>query len=255
MSKLKAQISNVFLSVVIPAYNEEESFKKGVLKQVDEYLKKQSYTWEVVIVDDGSTDRTAELVEGFIKNKKNWRLIKNPHQGKSQTVITGLKIGKGEYLLFTDFDQSTPINQVEKLLQKKEEFEVIIGSREIKGAIREKEPYYRHLMGKVFNFLVQLLTIRGIEDTQCGFKLFKKEVVKKILPKLKIAKKRAMGGYTGAFDVELLFLAKKAGFNIVEVPIYWQHVKTTRVNPFQDSLRMFFEILKIRFYNLLGAYD
>lgn len=245
----------VFLSVIIPAYNEEKNFRKGVLREVDDYLKKQNYSWEVVVVDDASSDKTASLVEGFVKNKKTWHLVRNLHQGKAQTVMTGLEKARGQYRLFTDFDQSTPISEVEKFLEKARDFDVVIGSREIKGAKRENEPFYRHLMGKVFNFLIQVLVIRGIHDTQCGFKLFKKEVVKAIFPKLKIAKKKAAGAYTGAFDVELLFLAKKAGFKVVEMPIHWRHIKTTRVSPLRDSLRMFFEILKIRFYDLLGAYD
>lgn len=245
----------IFLSVIIPAFNEGENFKKGVLKEVDGYLRKQSYTWEVVIVDDGSTDKTVSLIEGFIKDRKNWRLLKNPHQGKSQTVIAGLRKARGENLIFTDFDQATPIKEAEKLLDKIRDYDVVIGSREIKGARREKEPEYRHLMGKVFNFLVQILAVKGIHDTQCGFKLFKKPVIKKVLSKIKIAKRKATGAYTGAFDVEILFLAKKAGFKISEVPIYWRHVKTSRVSPFKDSLKMFFEVVKIRLYDLLGNYD
>lgn len=253
-SRIKNQ-GKIFLSVVIPAYNEEENFKKGVLKEVDEYLRRQKYDWEVIVVDDGSTDRTVKLLENFVKSKKNWQLIKNPHQGKSQTVITGLKKASGQYRLFTDFDQATPIKEVEKLLEKTKDYDVVFGSREIKGAKREQEPWYRHLMGKVFNLLVQLLTVRGIHDTQCGFKLFKKEVIEKVLPKLRVGKARAKGAYTGAFDVELLFLAQKAGFKVKEVPIYWKHVKTTRVSPLKDSFKMFFEILKIRFYDLLRLYD
>ena len=245
----------IFLSVIIPAYNEEENFKKGVLQEVDDYLKKQSYTWEALVVDDGSTDKTVKLVGDFLKKKKNWRLIKNPHQGKSQTVITGLKKGKAINLLFTDFDQATPIKEVEKLLAKIRDYDVVIGSREIKGAKREKEPFYRHLMGKGFNFLVQILAVKGIHDTQCGFKLLKKEVLNEILPKLKISKAKAAGAYTGAFDVELLFLAKKAGFGICEVPIFWKHVETTRVSPLGDSLKMFFEIIRIRIYDFLRLYD
>lgn len=255
MSKLKAQMSNVLLSVIIPAYNEEGNFKKGTLKMVDDYLKKQKYSWEVIVVDDGSGDQTASLLEGFVKNKKTWHLVRNLHQGKAQTVMTGLEKARGQYRLFTDFDQSTPISEVEKFLEKARDFDVVIGSREIRGAKREKEPFYRHLMGKIFNFLVQVLVIKGIYDTQCGFKLFRKEVMKEVLPRLKIAKQKTAGAYTGAFDVELLFLAKKLGFKICEVPIYWKHVRTSRVSPFRDSLKMLSEILKIRFYNLLGAYD
>lgn len=249
-------MEKIYLSVVIPAYNEANNFKKGVLESVDQYLHKQKYRCEVIIVDDGSLDETVELVKTFIKNKKNWRLICSSHKGKAMAVTKGISVAKGKNILFTDFDQATPIDQVEKLLAKVNEgFELVIGSREIKGAKREKEPLHRHLMGKVFNILVRIFVIGDICDTQCGFKLFTKEAVGKIFPKVKVYKERKVSdAYTGAFDVELLFLAKKNNLRIKEVPILWCHVKTTRVNPVKDSLRMFFDILKIRFYDLVGKY-
>ncbi len=247
----------IFLSVIIPAYNEEENFKKGVLKEVDDYLKKQRYLWEVIIVDDGSIDQTPKLIREFIKNRQNWSLIQNPHQGKAAAVIRGFLTARGKNILFTDFDQATPITEVKKILKKIEEgYQIVIGSREIKGAKREKEPFYRHLMGKVFNFLVRILVIKGINDTQCGFKLFTSAAVTKLFSKIKVYKERKVAdAYTGAFDVELLFLAKKYGFKVAEVPINWHHVKTNRVNPLKDSLRMFFDIIKIRFYDLSGEYE
>lgn len=247
--------SNIFLSVIIPAYNEEKNFKKGVLREVDDYLRKQPYSWEVLVVDDGSKDKTVFFVNRFIRGKKHWSLIKNPHQGKSQTVIKGLQEARGENRLFTDFDQSTPINEVAKLLAQIGKADLVIGSREIKGAKREAEPWYRHLMGKVFNFFVQLFLSYGIHDTQCGFKLLKKTVFEGISPKIKIGRTKAATAYTGAFDAEIIFLAKKLGFKVIEIPVFWKHVKTTRVSPFKDSLKMFQEIVKIRLYDFLGAYD
>lgn len=255
---MKSQKSKrIFLSVVIPAYNEADNFEKGVLSQVDQYLRKEEYTWEVIVVDDGSEDNTATLVKNFIKDKKNWRLLKIKHQGKAQAVTKGISEAGGENILFTDFDQATPIDQVEKLLAKvKQGYQTVIGSREIKGAKREGEPFYRHLMGRVFNLLVRIFVIGGIHDTQCGFKLFTRQAVERIFPKIKVYKKRkVVDAYTGAFDVELLFLAKKYNLQVAEVPIVWHHVKTTRVNPFKDSLRMFLDILKIRFYDFLGKYE
>ena len=246
----------VFLSVIIPAYNEEENFKKGALKKVASYLKDFSRSYEVIVVDDGSIDKTVVLVKDFIKNKKKWRLIKNPHQGKAATVATGVKEALGKNILFTDFDQATPLVEVEKLLPFLEkEYEVIIGSREIKGAKREKEPFHRHLMGKVFNFVVQVIALPGIHDTQCGFKLLKANAAKKLFVKLKVYKTGVIkNAFTGAFDVELLYLAQKKGYKIVEVPVFWQHYETVRVSPIKDSIKMFFDVVKIRLNDLLGKY-
>lgn len=245
------------LSVIIPAYNESENFKKGTLIQVDDYLKKQNYPWEVIIVNDGSVDLTAKLLEDFIKKRNNWRLINETHKGKAAAVLKGILEAEGQYILFSDFDQATPISEVHKLLQKAQEgFGVVIGSREMKGAKRLKEPFYRHLMGKGFNILVQLLVIRGIHDTQCGFKLFETNSIQKIISKIVVYKNtRFADAYTGAFDVELLYLAKKLKIKVCEVPIDWHHVKTNRVNPVKDSLRMFMDIFKIRLYSFLGKYE
>ena len=137
----------IFLSVVIPAYNEEENFKKGVLKNIDPFLKRQNLQYEIIIVDDGSTDKTSKLIEDIIKNKTNWRLINLQHQGKAATIIAGFKKSKGDLILFTDFDQATPISEVNKLIAKvNKNHDLAIGSREIKGSKRQKEPFYRHLM-------------------------------------------------------------------------------------------------------------
>jgi len=245
-----------FLSIVIPSFNEEENFKKGALKKVAVYLRKFPFLFEVILVDDGSEDKTPQLLQGFIKNRKNWQLIKNSHQGKAAAVATGVKQAKAENILFTDFDQSTPLSEVDKLLPfLKKGFEIVIGSREIKGAKREKEPLHRHLMGKVFNLVVRLIAVSGIYDTQCGFKIFKAAAAKQLFPQLKIYKQgRIKKAFTGAFDVEVLYLAQKKGFKIAEVPIFWQHYKTSRVNPLKDSVKMFFDVLKIRFYDLMGRY-
>lgn len=247
---------NPFLSVVIPAYNEEPNFKKGILDELPSYLEKQNYTYEVIIVDDGSSDKTAQLVSEFVKKHKNFKLVKNPHEGKAQTVKRGVEEANGEQVLFTDFDQATPISEVEKLLPYFPEFDIVIGSRQLPGAKREKEPFHRHLMGLGFNLVVQTIAIRGIWDTQAGFKCFKKEVAKQLFKELKVYSqhKKVQGALVTAFDVELLFIAKKRGYKIKEVPIIWHHVKTSRVSPLKDSLRMFRDVLKVRINDLKGAY-
>lgn len=246
-----------FLSIVIPAFNESSNFNKGSLQKIADYLNSHSLNCEVLIIDDGSTDETISLVSNFIKNKANWYLIKNPHQGKAATVAEGVKRARGECVLFTDFDQATPISEVEKLLPfLSKGYDIIIGSREIKGAKREKEPLYRHLMGKIFNLVVKLFIFRGIQDTQCGFKLFKTTLAQALFAQLLVNKpKKIKNAFTGAFDVELLYLAQKKGYKIAEVPVEWQHYKTIRVNPIKDSVHMFFDVLKIRLFDLMGKYE
>lgn len=248
---------NLNLSVIIPAYNEEPNFKKGTIDEVPKYLEKQSYSAEILIVDDGSDDSTAKLAEAFAKKHQNVRVIKNPHQGKAETVKTGVKEALGELILFTDFDQATPIQEVEKLLPYFPQYDIVIGSRQLPGAKREKEPFYRHLMGLVFNIAVQVIAVSGIWDTQAGFKCFKNDVAKELFNKLKVYGRggKVQGALVTAFDVELLFIAKKHGYKIKEVPIIWHHVATSRVNPIKDSLRMLRDVIKVRLNDIRGTYS
>lgn len=246
-----------FLSIVIPAYNEQDNFSAGALEKVARYLGQRNYSYEVIIVDDGSTDGSIESIQKFVDQKPHWHLIKNSHLGKAQTVASGIMAATGERVLFSDFDQATPLSEVEKLLPFiKKNYHIVIGSREVKGSKREKEPWYRHLMGRVFNFLVSLIALRGIHDTQCGFKLFKANVAKDLFSKLVVySQKPEKTAFTGAFDVEVLYLAQKQKLRIAEVPVSWKHIKTSRVNPVKDSLRMFVDLLRIRLTDLLGGYS
>jgi len=245
-----------YLSIVIPAYNEEHNFEKGALADMRELLRKESYSWEVLIVDDGSKDKSVAMIEEFCKKNKGFKLVKNVHMGKAGTVARGVKEAIGKYILFTDFDQATPISEFAKLQPYLETgFEVVIGSREVAGAKRDKEPFYRHLMGRGFNFGVKLIAVRGFSDTQCGFKAFKTETAQKLFSKLQVYKPREIASaFTGAFDVEILFIARKMGLKIAEVPIHWKHVETTRVSPLRDSLHMAWDVVKIRGYDLMGRY-
>lgn len=244
------------LSVIIPAYNELDNFNSGTLQTVETYLKKQTYKYEVIVVDDGSTDGTADKVADWIKDKTDWRLIRNPHAGKSKTVETGMLAATGRVRLFTDFDQATPIHEVEKVLHESNQgADVVIGSRELEGASRNKEPFIRHLMGRVFNLLVQIIALHGITDSQCGFKAFSDEATKDLFSRMVVYKNRHVAdAYTGAFDVELLFLARKLGYTTAQVPVTWHYVDSSRVNPAKDSIRMLWDIFKIRFHYLLGHY-
>lgn len=248
------------ISVVIPAYNESKNISQGALQTVADYFSKQVYQYEVLIVDDGSTDDTANLVRAFIADKPAFRLLETPHKGKALAVHIGVDQSQGAIVLFTDLDQATPPEEVEKLLPflEKRDYDIAIGSREIMGAKREQEPFHRHLMGKGFNFIVQLIAVRNIHDTQCGFKVFKAHIAKQLFNQLKVyqdTKATVKGPLVTAFDVELLFLAQKYHYRIAEVPVFWHHVKSERVNPLKDSYRMFIDVLKIRLNDMMGKYD
>lgn len=246
-----------YLSVVIPSYNEKKNLSRGVLDEVFKYLEKQPYAWEVVLSDDGSTDGTIQDLESYARKYPQATVVKNIHAGKAPTVKSGMLAAKGKWRLFTDFDQSTPLSEVEKLFIEAEKgFDVIIGSRGIAGAKRDYEPFYRHIMGRSFNLLVRVLAVPGIHDTQCGFKLFSSQATS-LFNQLIVygEQEKRHDAFTGAFDVELLFLARKNGFKIKEVAIEWVHNETDRVSPIKDSLRMLRDILKIRFTYLLGKYS
>ncbi len=247
----------IYLSVIIPSYNEQKNIGRGVLDEVLEYLKNQDYEWELIMSDDGSTDGTPEVLDTFAKKDKRIKVLHNVHAGKGPTVQSGMLKASGEWRLFTDFDQSTPLKEVTKLFKYTDNgYDVIIGSREIIGAKRDKEPWYRHLMGRGFNLLVQILAIPGILDTQCGFKLFSAKATEDLFGNLVVYGRRKERGdaFTGAFDVEALFLANKKGYKIREVPVLWKHHETDRVSPIKDSIRMLIDIIKIRGVDIKGKY-
>jgi len=245
-----------FLSVIIPSYNEISNLKRLVLNDVINYLKTRPYSWEVILSDDGSSDGTLEQLNAFANQHAEVRVLANLHRGKGPTVSAGILSAEGEWRLFTDFDQSTPLSESEKLLNFCNKYDVVIGSREIAGALRDKEPIHRHLMGRVFNLVVQTLAIPGIQDTQCGFKLFSAQAAEFIFPKLYVygLNQERRDAFTGAFDVEALYLAKKYGYSIKEVPILWKHYQSDRVSPIKDSWRMFKDIFRIRLADLNHKY-
>lgn len=246
----------LFLSVVIPCYNETKNLKRGVLDQVEKYLKKQDYASEVIVSDDGSTDKSRQIVRNFVKYNPRFKLLKNPHAGKPYAVKAGVMKARGEIVLFTDMDQSAPINQVEKLLPFFEkDCDVVIGSR---GTVRKKAPWYRKIMAKGFLFVRRLFLLRRIVDTQCGFKAFKNKVARDLFRSLKIygpIKKEIKGGRVTAFDVELLFLAEKKGYQIAEVPVEWSYEAAKRVNYLKESYLMTKEIFRVKLNDLRGYYE
>ncbi len=249
-------MSQPFLSVIIPSYNEKENLSRGVLDKVAKYLDAQDYQYQVILSDDGSTDGTVQALEKFVRTHPHFSLLVNPHAGKGPTVTAGMLAATGQWRLFTDFDQSTPLSEIEKLLPSTIHHQIVIGSRALAGAKREKEPWYRHVMGLGFNFLTQLIILPGIHDSQCGFKLFSAPATKKVFKKLQIygPNSRAKDAFTGAFDVELLYLARLQNLSVAEIPVVWKHAHSERVAPIKDSFRMLRDIIRIRLASWRGQY-
>jgi len=249
-------VDTIFLSVVIPSYNEMSNLQKGVLDKVAHYLSKQKYSFEVIVVDDGSNDGSTEFVEKFIKDDKKFKLLHGTHSGKAGAVTKGVLESKGEWVLFTDMDQATPIEEVEKLLGFTKNYDIVIGSR---SSTRKGAPWTRTLMAKGMITLRSVIVgLSGLNDTQCGFKLFKKNVAYDLFSKLEKfhhGYKQISGSSVKAgFDVELLFLAAKRGYKIKEVPVNWLYVETRRVSPIKDSVEALEDLLRIRANELSGKY-
>ncbi len=227
-----------FLSVVIPAFNEESRISH-TLSQVVDYLTAQDYTWEIVVADDGSRDATAGLVDQVIMDHPNIQILRLPHRGKGWAVKNGMLAARGEYRLLCDADLSVPIAQVERLLPPLGPgSDIVLGSREAPGAARIGEPARRHLMGRLFNLLVSRLAVPGLADTQCGFKCFRGAAAEDLYPR------QTMDGF--AFDVELLYLARKRGLTFAEVGVDWYYRSQSKVRPVRDSFAMTLDLLKIR---------
>lgn len=246
-----------FFSIVIPSYNEETNIRLGSLDKVSRYLERQSYAWEVLLVDDGSSDNSPELLDKFAKNNSGFSVFHNTHTGKAGTVISGMLKAKGSIILFSDLDQATPISEVEKILPWFDKgFDVVIGSR---NRNREGAPLSRLIMARGFMMLRSLLLgLNGITDTQCGFKAFRRTVAKSIFSKLELySTDRKVKGpmVTAGFDIEALFLAKKLGYKIKEVPVEWHYVETRRVSLIKDSWQGFVDMLRIRINAWRGKYS
>ena len=230
-------MSQLFLSVVIPTFNEEARIADS-LSKVIEYLQGQDYSWEVVVADDGSTDRTVGLVGQAIAGHPNVRILHLQHRGKGWAVKNGMLAAKGEFRLLCDADLSVPILQVERLLPPTGPMaDIVLGSREADGAIRIGEPVGRHIMGRIFSRLVNSLAVPGLADTQCGFKVFRADAVQDLFPRL------TLDGF--AFDVELIHLAGKRGLTYSEVGVDWYYRPQSKVRPLRDALAMTLDLFKI----------
>lgn len=253
-------MSNLFLSVVIPCYNEAANLKRDVLLEIFKYLRKQKYSWEVIVSDDGSSDESREIVKSQLKKLPGFRLLENPHGGKPSALSYGIKNSIGRYILFTDMDQSTPIAELDKLINKfSPKVGAVIGSR---GLTRKDFPIYRKLGAIVFATIRRILILPKITDTQCGFKLFDATVLKQSFPKLEFFKQteKVVGWKVTSYDAELLYIMEKHGFKIVEVPVFWND-KDTSVSKggtlgryFRESKEMFTQIFRVRLNDWKGYY-
>jgi dolichyl-phosphate beta-glucosyltransferase len=236
-------------SIVIPAYN--ESARLGAtLEKVLAYVHQQGWDAEVIVVNDGSRDNTAEIVRAMAAKDPMLRLIENPgNRGKGYSVRNGMLHAQGRIVLFSDADLSSPIEEAPKLLQALDAgADIAIGSRWLRAETQtQRQPLHRQLFGRIFNLLLRATLGLQFADTQCGFKAFKRPAVEAIFPLQKIER--------WGFDPEILFLAQKFGYNIKEVPVLWGHSGGTRINPIVDGSRMFQEMLHIRWNDITGKYD
>lgn len=255
---MEAPVTMKEFSIVISAYNEADKIT-STLTQITNFMKSFTESYEVIIVNDGSKDATSSLVAAYAAENPNVVLIDNVHKGKGVGVLTGVQKAVGQYIYMCDADLSAPISELKKLSLwvRDHDVDIVIASREGAGSHRINEPFYRHIMGRVFNLIVQWLVLPGIKDSQCGFKLFKGSVAHEIFSKLKVYSadsKELKDAYLGAFDVELLYIARKLGYTIKEVPVTWTYVRTTRLSPFKDSVRMLRDVVKIKLNSLKGIY-
>lgn len=251
------------ISVVIPCYNEGKNLARGVLDEVDAYMQQQAYQWEVIVVNDESSDNSRELIQRFVTNRPGYQLVDIPHGGKPAAVWAGIQAACGGIVLFTDMDQSTPIGELAKLLPwYNQGYDVVIGSR---GMTREGFPLFRKLGSVVFRTFRRTFMLRGISDTQCGFKSCRREAALTVFPRLQFFKQteRPKGWKVSAYDVELLFLFEQAGRRIKEVEVEWSNRDTsdtkkrrsTLAQYTDESLDMLREIMRVKRNQMRGFYD
>ena len=235
-----------YLSIIVPAYNEEERLPAS-LEAIIAFARHKDYDLEIVVIDNNSTDQTGMIIKQFANKYPIIRGLFEGAQGKGAAVRRGMLAAQGAYRFICDADLSMPIEEVDKFLPDQiGDIDIAIASREAEGAVRYDEPWYRHLMGRVFNTIVRLFAIPGLQDTQCGFKMFRAEVAEDLFPL------QTLDGWS--FDVEVLYAARQRGYAIVEVPVNWYYKANTRIHPIRDSIDMLIEVLKIRRNGQRGYY-
>ena len=239
-------MNSLFLSIVIPAHNEASRLPRA-LGQVFAFLEKQSYTSEVLVVENGSRDRTLEVAQKFTHHFPNLRVLHEDLPGKGRAIRRGVLDANGDYRFIADTDFSMPVQEINHFLPPACSCDIAIASREAPGAIRYDEPPYRHFTGRVFNFFIRSFALPGLQDTQCGFKCFRSDVAKDIF------RFQTLIGWS--FDVELLVIARRRGYTITEIGIPWTFTSGSKVNILRDSWRMFLDLLIIRRNASRGVYD
>jgi dolichyl-phosphate beta-glucosyltransferase len=238
---------NHALSLVIPAYNEQARLPY-TLSQIETYVCREGLDCEVIVVDNGSRDATSAVVQQASHRFSALRLLRTDRRGKGRAVRTGMLAAEGAVVIFADADLSWEVEDLSRFVALVDErTPIVIGSREGVGARRVGEPIYRHLMGRVFNRVVQALAVPGIEDSQCGFKAFRADAARAVFSRQRI------DGF--GFDVEVLFLARRLGFALQVVPLHWEHKENSRVAAVRDTLLMLADVLRVRLNASRGAYD
>jgi len=237
---------NPFFSIIIPAHNEQNRLP-GTLKQIFHFLEQQTFSSEVIVVENESTDGTFEVAQQFVKQHANLHVLQSK-KGKGAAVQHGMLSAKGEYRFMCDADLSMPVDEIVKFIPPKlQDFDIAIASREAKGAVRYNEPSYRHWGGRGINFIIQTLILPGLNDTQCGFKCFRADVAEDVF------KRQTLQGWS--FDIELLYIARRHGYRILEIPIHWYHFSDSKVSALRDALRMIQDIFRIHAKARQGLYD
>ena len=228
------------LSIVIPAFN-ESSRLGGTLQQVVDHLRAGGQRYEVLVVDDGSSDGTSQVAAGFASQGVKV-LRQDVNRGKGAVLRVGVLASEGAEVLLVDADLSTPIQDLEKLRPYLAKAPVVVGSRAVEGAqITRRQPWHREMMGRTFNLLIRILGVRGLRDTQCGFKLLDGDVARQLFAEMTIER--------FAYDVELVWLARRHGYRVIEVGVTWEDSPQSRVDPLKDSLRMFRDVVALRLRN------
>lgn len=235
-----------FLSLIFPAHNEETRLPE-TLTQVFSFAAQQAYPMEIVVVENGSTDQTYAIAQGYTGREPQMRLLQNLQRGKGRAVKQGMLAARGMYRFMCDVDLSMPVSEINRFLPPSlEEYDVAIASREAPGAVRIGEPRYRHFVGRIYNGLIRFLAIPKLQDTQCGFKCFKGHVADDLF------KRQTLTGWS--FDVEILFIARLLGYRVVEIPIHWYYNPHSKISVVRDSFRMGVDLLTIRLNALRGIY-